>query len=396
MTATLKPDVLLIGGGIAGLWLLNHFQQAGYQCVLLEKGRLGSGQTLASQGIIHGGLKYALNGSLSGESEAIAEMPSRWRNALAGRGSVNLSGLPLLSDTQYLWSAGSMASRMTAFFASKMLRGRIDKLPRSDYPDALNDDAFKGRVYRLEDLVVNTEVLVKHLAAKANGCALQFDPARDHIEWDDSGVAYVDLHGTRIEPDVTICCAGQGNGDLLNQAHKHNLLLQEDMQLRPLKMLAVKQSGLPAFFGHCLGASNKPQLTVTSHPGSDGEQVWYLGGDIAEKGVERTDAEQVAAGQQLLQQLFPWRDWQGARYAPIEINRAEPKLSQLMKPDSAYVKRDRKVLIAWPTKLTLVPDLADKVAALLDPPRQAPMDMPELPQASAGLGRWHSCGWQTP
>ena len=63
--STLKPDILILGGGIAGLWLINRLNAAGYQCLLLESHTLGGDQTLASQGIIHGWLKYALGCSLS-------------------------------------------------------------------------------------------------------------------------------------------------------------------------------------------------------------------------------------------------------------------------------------------------------------------------------------------
>ena len=72
--ATLRPDIVIFGGGIAGLWLINRLNAAGYQCLLLESATLGGDQTLASQGIIHGGLKYALGGNLSNESEAISAM----------------------------------------------------------------------------------------------------------------------------------------------------------------------------------------------------------------------------------------------------------------------------------------------------------------------------------
>ncbi|MFN7609893.1 MAG: FAD-dependent oxidoreductase, partial [bacterium] len=51
-------DVVLIGGGIAGLWLANVLQQKGYTVALLEENTLGGEQTLASQGMIHGGQKY--------------------------------------------------------------------------------------------------------------------------------------------------------------------------------------------------------------------------------------------------------------------------------------------------------------------------------------------------
>ena len=47
--------------------------------MLLERDSLGGEQTLASQGMIHGGLKYALGGTLTRSSEAIANMPERWR-----------------------------------------------------------------------------------------------------------------------------------------------------------------------------------------------------------------------------------------------------------------------------------------------------------------------------
>ena len=67
-------DVVIIGGGVAGLFTLDQLVRDGHQAVLLEVSRLGSGQTVSAQGIIHGGLKYALGGNLSNESEAISAM----------------------------------------------------------------------------------------------------------------------------------------------------------------------------------------------------------------------------------------------------------------------------------------------------------------------------------
>lgn len=393
MTTVLKPDVLIIGGGIAGLWLINHLQQRGYQCLLLEQNSLGGKQTLASQGIIHGGLKYALSGSLSGESESIANMPSRWKAALNGKGRVDLSGVPLLSQTQYLWSSGGMASRMTAFFASKMLRGRIDVLAPKQYPEALANPAFKGKVYKLEDIVVDTAALVHQLADNAAGRLLKVDGNRDRLVWGDQGLAFAEVQGVYIEPEMTIFSAGSGNGPLLDQAHKRGLLNDQHIQLRPLKMVMVKGQ-LPPFFGHCIGASNKPQLTVTSHATNDGDHVWYLGGDLAEAGVNRSDSEQIEAGRQLLTSLFPWLGFEQARFATLDVNRAEPKQQQMVKPDNAYVARDRGLMIAWPTKLTLAPDLADRVEQQLDAPRVAQLRLLDLEQAEVGRAQWHDCQWQ--
>ena len=61
-----EVDVVILGGGIGGLWLLNRLHGRGYNAVLIETGELGGGQSVNSQGMIHGGIKYALGGALTG------------------------------------------------------------------------------------------------------------------------------------------------------------------------------------------------------------------------------------------------------------------------------------------------------------------------------------------
>ena len=105
-------DVLILGGGIAGLWTLAKLRRAGYRAVLLESEALGAGQTRFAQGIIHGGTKYALTGKLTASTEALADMPSTWRACHAGRGEIDLRDAELLSDAHYLWSTTGLASRV--------------------------------------------------------------------------------------------------------------------------------------------------------------------------------------------------------------------------------------------------------------------------------------------
>src|SRR5207237_9669501 len=85
-------DIVIFGGGAAGLWLLDELVRDGYAVLLLEAHALGNGQTIASQGIIHGGLKYSLDGLLSDSAAAIRDMPQIWRDALAGRRPPDLRG----------------------------------------------------------------------------------------------------------------------------------------------------------------------------------------------------------------------------------------------------------------------------------------------------------------
>ena len=83
----LRYDMVIIGGGIAGLWTLAQSRSRGLNAILFEKGALGQGQTISSQGIIHGGSKYALAGSISRATSMISDMPDIWRNALNSNGS---------------------------------------------------------------------------------------------------------------------------------------------------------------------------------------------------------------------------------------------------------------------------------------------------------------------
>jgi glycerol-3-phosphate dehydrogenase len=52
-------DVLVIGGGVQGLWLLNDLSKVGYNAILIEKGNVGGLQTIHSHGYLHQGYLYS-------------------------------------------------------------------------------------------------------------------------------------------------------------------------------------------------------------------------------------------------------------------------------------------------------------------------------------------------
>jgi len=72
---------------------------------------LGAGQTIASQGILHGGLKYSLSGLLEPSSRAVADMPARWNASLRGQTAPDLRDVRVLSPCCYLWRTQSLRSR---------------------------------------------------------------------------------------------------------------------------------------------------------------------------------------------------------------------------------------------------------------------------------------------
>ena len=373
MSQALSTDILIVGGGVAGLWLNARLRQLGYCSLLIERGALGGGQSVKSQGIIHGGTKYALSGALTGSSEAIAGMPQRWREALAGSGELDLSGVRLLSDAHYLWSPGTLAGNLTGFFASKAMRGRVDAVKGEALPPALQDRHFRGRVYRLAELVLDVPSLIARLAALCGDGLL----AGERIEplYDGGELAGLSVDGRAIRARRVVLCAGAGNAGLLAA-----LGVGQAQQLRPLHMVLVKAATLRPLYAHCLGAGSKPRLTVTTHPAADGQWVWYLGGDLAEAGgVARDEQAQIRAAQQELGELLPWIDLSGAQWRTLRIERAEPAQSGLVRPDNAFLAAQGNLLIGWPTKLALAPDLADRVLASLARDGIQPGDCPALP-----------------
>lgn len=290
MPSAISTDVLIVGAGVAGLWLNARLRRLGYSTVLVERASLGGEQTIKSQGIIHGGTKYALQGALTGASEAIADMPRRWREALSGSGELNLSNTRLLSEAHYLWSPGTLAGNLTSFFASKAVRGRVDQVKGEQLPPALQDRAFKGKVYRLAELVIDVPSLLANLADLAGDSLLageRIEPLRESDELVGLRVDGRDIRAQRI-----VLSAGAGTEDLL---HALGLKLPA-MQIRPLHMVMAKGPNLKPLYAHCLGGGPKPRVTVTTHPAADGQWVWYLGGDLAEAdGVAREPAAQIAA-----------------------------------------------------------------------------------------------------
>ena len=386
MSQALSTDVLIVGGGIAGLWLNARLRQLGYATLLVESASLGGGQSVKSQGIIHGGAKYALHGALTGASEAIADMPRRWREALAGTGELDLSGVRLLSEAHYLWSPGSLAGNLTSFFASKAVRGRVDQVKGEQLPPALQHAKFKGKVYRLAELVLDVPSLISRLAELAGDSLLAgHDIAPLH---DNNQLAGLRVDGREIRAQRVVLSAGAGNAALLASLG----INQPAQQLRPLHMVLVKGPSLKPLYAHCLGGGPKPRVTVTTHPAADGQWVWYLGGDIAEAaGVARDEAAQIKAAQKELGDLLPWVDLSSARWATLRVDRAEPAQSGLVRPDNAFLAEQDTLLVGWPTKLALSPDFSDRVLAALQrdgiQPSQPPA-LPELPRPAVARPVW--------
>ncbi len=390
-----RTDVLIFGGGVAGLWLLGRLRTAGYRALLLETARLGEGQTRYAQGIIHGGTKYSLQGAISDAAKSVASMPARWRGSLSDGSELDLGAVRLLSEHHYLWSSSSLTSRMTGFFASRAMHARTETRSGDKRPEVFRDLHFRGHVYALDEPVIDTVSLVRGLAEPRRERTLQVHwPEGVQIEVD-QGVQ-VQLHDREagsmlIHANWLVCCAGAGNQALLTALGKD----APQMQRRPVHMVLARGE-LPPLYAHCLGLGPNPRITVTTHYHSSGDAIWYVGGQLAEDGAERTPAAQVEAARQEFAQLLPWVDLSNVRWQTLRVDRAEPRQREGARPSEAFVERDGPVITAWPVKMVLAPLMADRVLAAVRE-RGARSDcsdeLPAWPRPDYAPAPWEELQW---
>jgi len=383
-------DVLIFGGGAAGLWCLERFRSAGYHALLLESSALGRGQTIQAQGIIHGGGKYALRGVRDFAAvRATKEMPQRWRQSLAGEVAPDLTGARVLSERCHLWlPRGSALARvqswgfMSVVAKAGLLSTRPEPIPQSDWPEALRGSAFA--VYGLAEPVISTGSLLQSLASHQQKYIRAYTGA---VNFSGEEVRIAD---TVLKPRAIVLTAGAGNADLLRKADVDGA----SMQRRPLAMVLLK-GPLPPLFGHCI-VGGKTQLTVTTPV----EGLWQVGGEIAERLAHepQDDAVRRTALSEIRRRL-PALDLARAEMAVYRAVRAEARTAAERRPSGVHVGRAApRIIVAWPTKLSLAPVLAEEVFAMVSKDLKQPGgysedELPSWPTPPVARYPWEEAEW---
>ncbi len=362
----MQLDVLIFGGGAAGLWLLDELARRGARVLVLEADRLGSGQTIASQGIIHGGLKYTLQGALTPSAVQIRDMPGVWRDCLAGDRCPELSRVRLRTSSCHLWRTDSLGSRLGMIGARVGLRVAPQVVADDERPLALS--RCPGVVARLDETVLAPESLLETLFVANAKCVLSVDASHVEITCAASGtvrdVRLTDPQTSaslKLEPRHVVLAAGRGNAELRRRCG----LVQTAMQSRPLHMVMVRGE-LPILNGHCVDGRTT-RVTITSDKDARGRTVWQVGGQIAEVGVQLDEQSLLARAADELRVVIPGINFSGAEWASYRVDRAEQSTAGGARPESVGVLSEGNVITAWPTKLALVPYLAERILERISP-----------------------------
>ncbi len=375
----MKVDITIVGGGIAGLWSLARLRQLGFRVILIENNSLGGEQSCASQGIIHGGTKYALKGVLSRSALSIQAMPQIWRDCLEGHGELDLSAVKILSQHQYLWTSSDIGTQLTGFFASKLMQSKMQLLSEKDYPDFFlkqlaetrhqQNVQFSGKVYQLNEPVVNTQQLISTLAAQNKDAIFKLDTKKIRQNPDKS-YSLTSVNNIQIDTQCLIFAAGNQNRrlhEICQQNNKQSLLgAFPAMQQRPLQMVMLKGEDLPRLYAHRLGIRSSPLLTITSHQQQQsGERIWYLGGEISEKYTDLPAEDLINIAKKELAHYMPWVSLENTQWSTLKINRAEPATKNGLRPDNPYSVNHQNIITAWPVKLTMTPMMVDHIIHLI-------------------------------
>lgn len=350
---TLHVDAVVVGAGISGLWLANLLLQRGLSVAVCDRSPVGGSQTMASQGIVHGGLKYALGGRPNRASEALAPMPTRWRACLAGSGEMDLRGVPMLAETMHLFSPEIRAKART-LFASRLFTGATRRL------DAARVAPFhRGLLVALDEFVIDVPALVRRLAGAVRERMIPAAVTPAALIPGADGIDRIETGNYAIRADVFLFAAGTGNEALARCAGFADIA----MRRRPLRQTIVRLHRPVQVFAHCLTATfgTKPDLTVTSHG-----QALYVGGKMAEDSIARRPDEQADIVRDLLARTFPALDLSDATFDTCLAVRAEPAQGGLRDAGDAFAVRRGNCVLCWPVKLSLVPRLGDLALALLD------------------------------
>ncbi len=364
----LQVDALIFGGGTAGMWLLDVLRQQGYRVLLLEANSLGNGQTIAAQGIIHGGLKYTLQGLLTPSAVSIREMPLVWRKSLEGNATPNLNRTRIRSEFCYLWRTESLKSKLGMIGARIGLRIAPKTLQPEDRPAALTH--CPGSVSRLDEQVIATDSFLQNLAENNADSLLKINAENGiTFEKDDAGnitsvelTNHDDQESLTIVPTQVILTAGAGNAKILQQLGQ----TAPEMQRRPLHMVMLRGRNLPTLNGHCVDGT-KTRVTITSDIDSKGRTIWQVGGQISEDGVQWDSTELLRQAKAEIAAVLPDIDLSEVEGGTYRVDRAEQLMPNGKRPETIQVTETGNLITAWPTKMALAPILANDILARIKP-----------------------------
>ncbi len=359
MSLTISVDVLVVGGGSVGLWLIDELRRSGRNAVLVESTALGKGQTCASQGILHGGMKHSLVARPGTFVKALGSMTRIWSECLAGVREPDLGSVIRRSDSCYFWLTPSLASFVGTIGARFGIRSEVKKIARAALPEVLR--GVSGDVYLIDEKVVDPHGLVSELFKRNRQHTIRAGIQR--VDFSTRSTVYAveltDPDGSSsitVRPEFVVLTAGEGNAELRRVCG-----LPEKAMLRlPLQILVLR-GDLPDLNGVCLEGI-QAKAVITTHRLSRNDAVWQF---ASERIAPNSGEDFVRQALVEISASLPGFNFPRVSISAYTATRAECATEDGGRSSDVAVFKEGNVITAWPTKLVLVPRTVERIMSYL-------------------------------
>jgi glycine/D-amino acid oxidase-like deaminating enzyme len=350
-------DVAIVGGGLQGLVLLRELTSAGYGCVLVTHGDLGSGQTLHSHGLLNSGTGLVA-GALQRELHQ-GTLPYLRR-----------LGVPVYGeDRSFLLAPQAMVDQLAPAWEAN--RYHPEPVDASVLPTGIEPLA---RVYRVPGYNVDKHRLVATLCAGVEAFVLLGEVVQAGesigVRAKDSG----DL--VSLEARAVVVAAGCGTKALLRDIFGVGEAVLERISYTRPHMICLRG---PAGVLPDVGTVVAPELMVVGHPSPDPSVpqdrlvTWYVTpasqvpppryDNAPDDGAAEVDAPVVKTGIEALVRLVPSLVEEEERIEATVFAGYKQELDSQPTPRACeVVDGERNVVVALPSVLAnAVPNAVEAV-----------------------------------
>ncbi len=224
--ASTEFDLVIVGGGIYGVWATLDAAQRGLNVALIEQNDFGSGASANSQRVVHGGLRYLQHGNIKRMRESIRERSTLLRVAghlvqpmpfLVPTYGLGMRGRPAMFTAMKLNDAISADRNRDLPPTSRIPNGRLVNADQClQMAPGIEPKGLTGGAIFYDAQVNNSERLaLAVLKSAVNAGAQAANHLRvTHINRDNNRIIGVQAQDQltgktiNINAKITLCCAG--------------------------------------------------------------------------------------------------------------------------------------------------------------------------------------------
>ena len=209
-------DVVIIGAGIAGLWLARNLSHLGLSVLLLDRdNEVGSGSTTRNEGWLHRGTYFAASIADTPMAMRVAEQVAYGYHAIW---SLYPDVLDQLPRSYAFTRSAEVARRATARWSDAGVP--FEEVPRPilvDLEPRLTPPS-DAVVFRVDDASIDTSRLCERLLQDALSRGLRLEPGVQIERLEECSVVFHSAAGRcRVEANWVVHATGYGMRDLLER-----------------------------------------------------------------------------------------------------------------------------------------------------------------------------------